>query len=739
MKVIHLISGGDTGGAKTHIHDLLAGISKNIDATLVCFMKGEFSDEAQALGINTVIMEGNPLKAAKKLKTMIKKDGYDLIHSHGARGNFMASLLRRPCGIPVVTTVHSDPKLDYLGRPAAALVYGGLNSYALKRADYLVGVSDAMKELLIDRGFSPNKIFTIYNGVDFSVQVKNPDRLSYLRSLGLSCGEDSVVVGIAARLDPVKDVQTLIKGFAKAAESCDKLRLVIAGEGGEKEKLMALAAELSVSDKICFAGWIDDIDSFFGALDINALTSLSETFPYAITEGARALLPTVSTRVGGVPMLINEGETGFLFAPRDYETLALRLKQLAQDKDLREKIGKAAYEKAKAEFSVEATTKTQINIYEEIIRRENLKKEGKRNGVIICGAYGMGNAGDDAILEAIVGEMRGIDPFIPITALSRRPRETRKKYYVDSVHMFNAPAFRREMKETKLYLSGGGSLIQNVTSRRSLWYYLYTIKAAKKLGNQVMMYGCGIGPLKDERDVPRVRKVLNSYVDVITLREGYSMAELGRLGVLKPKIMISSDPALTLSAASDDRVDAELKKYGLENEKGLVCFSIRNWEGFSQKAASFAKAADFVSEKLNLKPVFILINPQEDGEVTHSVMGLMKTEAAIISEPMEVSLTIGVLSRMRAMVSMRLHGLIFAASQGVPLVGVSYDPKVTAFLDSIGHELCIEFPDLETEKLEEMIEAAVLSRDGEKSWDIVEKLIKAEAVNSQMARQLLEK
>ena len=169
MKVIHLISGGDTGGAKTHIHYLLSGLSKEIDVTLVCFMRGEFSDEAEALGIPTVVLEGSIPSVLKQLKTMIREEHYDLIHSHGARGNFIASLLKGPCGLPMVTTVHSDPKLDYLARPGAALVYGTLNDHALKKADYLVGVSDSMKSLLISRGFSANEIFTIYNGVDFSV------------------------------------------------------------------------------------------------------------------------------------------------------------------------------------------------------------------------------------------------------------------------------------------------------------------------------------------------------------------------------------------------------------------------------------------------------------------------------------------------------------------------------------------------------------------------------------------
>ncbi len=738
VKVIHLISGGDTGGAKTHIHYLLSGICKNIDATLVCFMRGEFSDEAERLGIPTVVLDGSLPSVIKRLRAMIRDDGYDIIHSHGARGNFIARILRLFCKLPVVSTVHSDPRLDYLGRPAAALVYGTLNDYALHRADYLIGVSDSMKELLIERSFHPNDIFTIYNGVDFSVEPKIDNRLEYLRSLGLDVSEDSVVVGIAARLDPVKDVATLIKGFAKAFESCPKLRLVIAGDGAELENLKVLTRELGISEKVAFPGWISDINCFFAALDINTLSSVSETFPYAITEGARARLATVSSRVGGVPKLICDGETGFLFSVGDYETLGKKLLELAESSELRRKLGDALYNKAKREFSVEATTKRQLDIYAEVLRREIVKQSGGRNGVVICGAYGMGNAGDDAILEAIVGEMRQIDPFMPITALSRKPMETRLKYSIDCVHMFDIPAFHRAMKGTKLYLSGGGSLIQNVTSRRSLWYYLYTISAAKKMGNAVMMYGCGIGPIVDNRDENLIRHVLNNSVDVITLREKFSLSELERLGVTGPELIVSSDPALTLPASSEDRVSEELRKYGLDPDGKYVCFSVRDWTGFAEKAQAFAETADNVSEKLGLMPVFILINHVEDGAATETIRGLMKADATVISEAMDSVLTIGVLARMRAVVSMRLHGLIFASSQGIPIVGVSYDPKVTAFLDSVGNENCIQFEELTAEKLITMTERAVAQYDDrEERKRSVERLVSAEALNSKCARKLL--
>jgi len=152
MKVLHLISGGDTGGAKTHVHSLLAGLSNKIQVKMVCFMEGDFSKEARDLGIDvTVILGHNVLKTLGILTEMTRKEGFDIIHSHGARGNMMAALLSRKCNLPTVTTVHSDYRLDYLGRPISRLTYGNINTIALRRLDYRIGVSDAMSELLISR------------------------------------------------------------------------------------------------------------------------------------------------------------------------------------------------------------------------------------------------------------------------------------------------------------------------------------------------------------------------------------------------------------------------------------------------------------------------------------------------------------------------------------------------------------------------------------------------------------
>ena len=127
MKVIHLISGGDSGGAKTHVFSLLRGLSRHIQADMVCFTEGPFAQQARELGISVEVMAGRNIPAIlRRLKKRIGREGYDIIHCHGARGNLMGALLRRSTGLPVVTTVHSDPRLDYMGRFFGRLVFGSV-------------------------------------------------------------------------------------------------------------------------------------------------------------------------------------------------------------------------------------------------------------------------------------------------------------------------------------------------------------------------------------------------------------------------------------------------------------------------------------------------------------------------------------------------------------------------------------------------------------------------------------
>ena len=735
MKIIHMISGGDVGGAKTHVLSLLAGLNKTETVHLICFTEGPFADEARQLGIpTTVIADSSLLRTGKRILAMIRHDGYQVIHCHGARANMMGMLLRKKAGVPVISTIHSDYRLDYLGRPMAALTYGNINKIALRRFDAWVGVSAGMTNLLISRGFDPQRVYTLYNGVDFSRQPEIVPRDAYLKSIGLSVEEDTVVFGIAARINPVKDMTTLIRAFAAAVEECPNIRLVIAGDGEQEAEIRALARELCPSGTVCFAGWVQQIDSFYNALDVNVLTSLSETFPYALTEGARMHCATIASRVGGVPYLIDDGFNGLLFEPRDVAKLTSHMVYFARHREERLAMGEKLYEKARRDFSLEAMVSKQESIYETIIRRAK-RPAGLRDGVVICGAYGKGNSGDNAILNAIVEQLHHIDPDLPITALSRDPMETKLCAGIDAVYTFSVFKIGRLLRRTKLYISGGGTLMQDATSTRSLLYYLFSIRQAHRRGCKVMLYGCGIGPISKERNQKRTAKVLNRYVNIISVRDRYSIDTLEQLGVTEPEIHLNADPALLIDPPDTDELRSYLRRSGLVEGKSYVMIALRPWDGFTEKIGAFAAAAEYLHREYGLIPLLYAMEPARDEAAVKAVAEKIHCPHLVLSAGTNGAEILALVRRMSLVLSMRLHTLIFASGQGVPVMGIVYDPKVSGFLDYLGQDLYLPLQEVNLGALADLIDAAMAEEPFES--ENIQRLRRLSAENEALARRLL--
>ena len=735
MKIIHMISGGDVGGAKTHVLSLLAGLNKTETVHLICFTEGPFANEARQLGIpTTVIADSSLLRTGKRILAMIRHDGYQVIHCHGARANMMGMLLRKKAGVPVISTIHSDYRLDYLGRPMAALTYGNINKIALRRFDAWVGVSAGMTDLLISRGFDPQRVYTLYNGVDFSRQPEIVPRDAYLKSIGLSVEEDTVVFGIAARINPVKDMTTLIRAFAAAVEECPNIRLVIAGDGEQEAEIRALARELCPSGTVCFAGWVQQIDSFYNALDVNVLTSLSETFPYALTEGARMHCATIASRVGGVPYLIDDGFNGLLFEPRDVAKLTSHMVYFARHREERLAMGEKLYEKARRDFSLEAMVSKQESIYETIIRRAK-RPAGLRDGVVICGAYGKGNSGDNAILNAIVEQLHHIDPDLPITALSRDPMETKLCAGIDAVYTFSVFKIGRLLRRTKLYISGGGTLMQDATSTRSLLYYLFSIRQAHRRGCKVMLYGCGIGPISKERNQKRTAKVLNRYVNIISVRDRYSIDTLEQLGVTEPEIHLNADPALLIDPPDTDELRSYLRRSGLVEGKSYVMIALRPWDGFTEKIGAFAAAAEYLHREYGLIPLLYAMEPARDEAAVKAVAEKIHCPHLVLSAGTNGAEILALVRRMSLVISMRLHTLIFASGQGVPVVGIVYDPKVSGFLDYLGQDLYLPLQEVNLGALADLIDAAMAEEPFES--ENIQRLRRLSAENEALARRLL--
>ncbi|HIY53014.1 MAG TPA: polysaccharide pyruvyl transferase CsaB, partial [Candidatus Agathobaculum merdavium] len=540
------------------------------------------------------------------------------------------------------------------------------------------------------------------------------DRAQYLKeNYGTEIEDGDVLCGIAARLNAVKDIQTTVRAFAKALEDAPQLRLFIAGEGEDEDMLKKLAAQLGVSERVTFCGWVSPVEPFFRAMDINLLSSVSETFPYSILEGICAGCATICSDVGGMPELIDTGENGYIFPVGDDKKLSEYMVRLANDAQLREQFAHDLYEKASRDFSKDKMCERQEANYRHLIARFHRPKD-ERESIMICGAYGRGNAGDDAILEAIVQEMRALDPERTICVMSRRPKETRLVYRTGAVYTFNIFSVLHKFRKAALYINGGGSLMQDVTSTRSLWYYCYTLRAAKKRGCKVMMYGCGIGPINRAGNRKMAAKTIDRSVDRITLRDDNSRHELADMGVTRPDIRVSADPTIILDAAPAEVVSLAMEQSGIDPNGRYIGFGLRHWKGLDAALPAIAAAANYAYEKHGLTPVFVPIEFPSDLTPAERVGSLLRCPWYAVRTRQPIEVTIGILARMKTVVGIRLHSLMFSAGQGVPVVGLSYDIKVDGFLKYIGSRTCLQLRTVQADELCRLIDECVSGAlDGE--------------------------
>ena len=300
--------------------------------------------------------------------------------------------------------------------------------------------------------------------------------------------------------------------------------------------------------------------------------------------------------------------------------------------------------------------------------------------IVISGYYGSGNAGDEAMLDAILQLLRELNPNIEVTVISVNPSDTRTRHNVNSIPHLNLFAVTKEIFSADLLISGGGSLLQNVTSWRSLYYYLGVITLAIFLRRRVMLFAQGIGPIFGNFARGLTTFVLNR-VDLITVRDRGSLVELSRLKVFKPRIECTADPVLALRPVSLDFGHEILSNLNKDIHIGVA---VRHWQDFKNFKLQLATALDNLCEEINAQIIFIPMQPSFDVTAAEEVAAAMKNSCTLLRDKYTTNQLLSIVGCMDILIGVRLHALIFAGVMKVPMVGISYDPKIDRFLDSIG-------------------------------------------------------
>ncbi len=323
--------------------------------------------------------------------------------------------------------------------------------------------------------------------------------------------------------------------------------------------------------------------------------------------------------------------------------------------------------------------------------------------ILLAGYYGFGNLGDEAILEMAINQILEITDRENITVLSGNKEATAKKYNVDTIDRYNVFSIVHRLRSSDALVFGGGSLLQDITSKRSLHYYLFLIRLAKFMNNKVVMLSQGIGPIISENSKRAVRNTLG-YIDYMTVRDKHSKEFLERMGMDKNKIFLSTDPVINLRAGEKYRaVNSGRKK---------VCFSLRNWKNtdVSQKISQ-------VAEKLiesNIECYFIPFYYNEDLELIDEVEKNLKDKAVYYKEKLTTNEAFDIIKGMDVLVGVRLHSLIFAAAANVPFAAVSYDHKVDHFANSVNMNIVCRIDNIDADLLYNVIIDKINNEDEEK-------------------------
>jgi glycosyltransferase involved in cell wall biosynthesis len=305
------------------------------------------------------VRAGSDARAFVALLRLVFREQPDVVHTHTAKAGTLGRLAafvynstrRRERRALVVHTFHGHVFEGYFSERTNRLVR--LTERTLARiTDLVITISPRQRRDIVERFAiaSDAKTVVVPLGLDLERLLALPSDAPNMRVM-LGASADDLVVGYVGRMVPVKDLGTLVKAFALAHASVPELRLALAGDGPERAGLERLARELDVLDRLHFLGWVEDLPALYATIDMFALSSLNEGTPVAAIEAMSAARAVVSTRVGGVPDVVEAGVSGLLVPAQDVNSLAGALVQLAADPALRSRLGQAGREFARVRYS----------------------------------------------------------------------------------------------------------------------------------------------------------------------------------------------------------------------------------------------------------------------------------------------------------------------------------------------------------------------------------------------------
>lgn len=315
--------------------------------------------------LHRAIAPVHDLRTLIALIRLLRRIRPHIVHTHLAKAGLLGRIAARLAGVPIVIhTFHGNVLQGYFGR-AVSFVFLTLERFLARLTTSVVAISDGqaaeIERLGIARG---TKLVRIPLGLDL-LPFLNPPIGRLRQELGLSVTDP--LVGIVARLVPIKSVEVFVDAAARLRESNAGITFVVVGDGELRGKLEQQAGRLGVAGAVHFLGWRADLAAIYADLDILVLTSRNEGTPVSIIEAMASARAVVATRVGGVPDLLESPECGITVPRGDSAAVADAIRVLLADPDRRARLGAAGRQRVYPEFDISTLVRRIEALYEQLL------------------------------------------------------------------------------------------------------------------------------------------------------------------------------------------------------------------------------------------------------------------------------------------------------------------------------------------------------------------------------------
>ena len=693
------------GGAETHMLTLAAELVSMGHRVTVASERGELCAELKRRGIRFVRV---PLSGKRKLDTrraylllrrLLLSYDFDVVHAHSRLSAFLIWSIRKKDGLEFrfIVTAHAK----YRASPAHRLfsVWG----------DQCIAVSRDIKWHLVRiLGVDPERIRVIPNGID--TDLFSPS----------GRGEKHSILFVS-RLDAdcSRGAESICRIAPRLAQRFPRGHVTVAGGGSELGRIRSMARkanEVIGKEFVRIVGKREDMAELMAAHEcvvgvsrvaLEAM-SMNKTVILCGNEGALGLLTPQRLAAAVETNFTCRGKGRMA---KDSALQSWIERALTLDEKSRKRLHSWGRKIVEESYSADKMVEQTLSVY------ENRSARGMK--IAIGGYYGFGNIGDESVLATLSRELRKRLPGCRLTAFTKGGRSVKGVEGVSFAAGFSPRAILNELLRSEVYVSGGGSLLQNTTSTRSLIYYCGMIRLAKKLGNRCIVLANGIGPLHGAvaRALARSALLTSDYVSV---RDQDSLLRVMNLtdGRIVPRL--SADPIFLPS----DRMQPTK-----ESERRLldcgVRYAVVALKGRGEGSMAIFSAIGEYCRKRRLLPVFISMDAVEDERT--AILGAGRTGGvAVRVEGGEDVLRL--LSRAELAIGGRLHFLIFALKSGVPFLPICTDPKIDAFSFEIFGLPAISPTGEESELLSRMEDFTLSSDSSLNSFGYIRKELERRAV-----------